>query len=406
MRTYSYSQLETFATCRLKYKFRYIDKIEKLEESIEAFVGSRVHETLEKLYRELVLEKLNSLEELLDFYRAEWEKNWGQAVKIREPGLKPENYFDYGAKCVRNYYERHRPFNQSRTLKTEAHLIFPLDAKGEYRVAGYIDRIARRPDGTYEIHDYKTGRGLPSKEWLEEDRQLGLYEIGLRSYWPDVQRVELVWHYVGLDSTFRSTRTPEQLQALREESIGAIDRIEREKDFEPRQGAWCDWCEYRPECPLWKHVVAVEALPPAEFAADAGVRLANEYARIKFEMDGLAERFRALRAKIIEFARQRQAHVLQGNGVQVAVTSKESTRFPSKDEPARAQLEEFLKKTGKWEEVKDLSLRQLEAVLRQARWPPELLDQLRQFATTKTGAIVRLRRTELGKKDEDLSGGL
>jgi RecB family exonuclease len=55
MPLYSHSQLETFENCPIKYKFRYIGKIRKPEEqSIEAFVGSCVHTTLQKLYDDLL----------------------------------------------------------------------------------------------------------------------------------------------------------------------------------------------------------------------------------------------------------------------------------------------------------------------------------------------------------------
>ena len=46
---YSHSRLETFEQCPQKYKFRYIDNIRTETEGIEAFVGKRVHEALEKL---------------------------------------------------------------------------------------------------------------------------------------------------------------------------------------------------------------------------------------------------------------------------------------------------------------------------------------------------------------------
>ena len=65
---YSHSRLSTFEQCPLKFKFAYIDKIEtEIEETIEAFLGSRVHEALEKLYKDLKFQKLNTLKELLGF---------------------------------------------------------------------------------------------------------------------------------------------------------------------------------------------------------------------------------------------------------------------------------------------------------------------------------------------------
>ena len=80
MPTYSHSQLSTYETCPHQYKLSYIDKIKIETEGIEAFMGSRVHEALEKLYRDLKVTKLNTLEKILDDYRQDWEKNWNEEM--------------------------------------------------------------------------------------------------------------------------------------------------------------------------------------------------------------------------------------------------------------------------------------------------------------------------------------
>lgn len=65
MPVFSDSRLSTFEQCPLKYKYQYIDKFKvKAAKTVEAFMGSCVHEALEKLYRDLKLQKNNSLEEL------------------------------------------------------------------------------------------------------------------------------------------------------------------------------------------------------------------------------------------------------------------------------------------------------------------------------------------------------
>ena len=69
MPAFSHSRLSTFETCKLQYKFNYIDRIKvEREDTAETFLGSLVHEALEKLYRDLQYEKLVSLDELLDFF--------------------------------------------------------------------------------------------------------------------------------------------------------------------------------------------------------------------------------------------------------------------------------------------------------------------------------------------------
>ena len=66
MTIYSHSRLSCFEQCPQKFKLHYIDKVKtEVEESVEAFMGSRVHDTLEKLYRDLQYQKMNSLEDLL-----------------------------------------------------------------------------------------------------------------------------------------------------------------------------------------------------------------------------------------------------------------------------------------------------------------------------------------------------
>ena len=51
MIVYSHSKLSTFEQCPLKYKLRYIDKIKpEIEKTIEAHLGSSVHDTLEWIY--------------------------------------------------------------------------------------------------------------------------------------------------------------------------------------------------------------------------------------------------------------------------------------------------------------------------------------------------------------------
>ena len=105
MTIYSHSRLSAFETCPLQYRLRYVDKI-KIDESetIEAFMGSRVHETLEKLYKDLRLSKPNSLDELLSFYNDVWVKNYSDDIKIVKQGYAPGNYKDTGAKCISEYY--------------------------------------------------------------------------------------------------------------------------------------------------------------------------------------------------------------------------------------------------------------------------------------------------------------
>jgi len=401
MPTYSHSRLETFETCPQKYKFQYIDRIKKPEEqAVEAFVGSQVHETLQKLHKDLQLTKLNTLDELLEFYRQQWKANWSPAIKIVREGYSEQHYFGYGAQCIRNYYAQYAPFDQSQTLRTEAHISFPLDGNGKYQIQGYIDRIAKRPDGTYEIHDYKTSQYLPSQAIVNADRQLGLYQMGLSTMWPDVERVELIWHFVGFSSTLRSTRQSEELTELRESTIELIHRIELEKEFPPHKSVLCDWCEYHSHCPLWRHVEYVETLTPEELKANDTVQMVDQYARAKAEMHLLQGRIEQLKERLVATAQEQKVLALQGTRARVTIRTREWDSFPGKNDDGRPELEEFVRGAGKWDEVSQLDVRALTGVLEGQDWPPKLLEKLREFTTRKFSTSVYLSEKDTIEEDE------
>jgi hypothetical protein len=112
------------------------DKVEVETEGIEAFMGSRVHDTLEKLYRDLKLTKLNSLEDLILYYHEVWEKNWNGMVLITRKGYEAEDYRRLGEKCISDYYKRYYPFEDGKTLGLEEFINFPLDKEKAYWIRG------------------------------------------------------------------------------------------------------------------------------------------------------------------------------------------------------------------------------------------------------------------------------
>ena len=74
---FSYSQLNTFKTCPQQYKLIYIDNIRKKHESIEGFMGKRVHEVMEWLYNFENREKpYITFDRLCQKYDEQWIANW------------------------------------------------------------------------------------------------------------------------------------------------------------------------------------------------------------------------------------------------------------------------------------------------------------------------------------------
>ena len=262
---FSPSSLNCFENCPRQYAFRYIDKIEVTSEGIEAFVGKRVHEVLERLYQFVGQGMLPSLPKVVARYHANFDAEF-DAVRIRitREGTPADFYRDAGARGLENYYRRNYPFDRDHTVGLERPIQFALDEDGRYAVRGIIDRLARAKDGVLEIHDFKTGRRIPKQDELDRDRQLGLYELGIREQLGDDGDIRLVWHYVLRDELRTSQRTPEQREKLRTDTARAIDKIRAEREFAPKPSGLCGWCEFRDRCPAINPARAAELAALAE----------------------------------------------------------------------------------------------------------------------------------------------
>jgi putative RecB family exonuclease len=264
---FSPSSLNCFENCPRQYAFRYIEKISVDTEGIEAFVGKRVHEVLERLYQFVGQNLLPSLPKVIARYRANFDEQFDAArVRITREGTPAEFYRDAGVRGLENYYRRHYPFDRDETVGLERPIQFALDEDGRYAVRGIIDRIARAKDGVLEIHDFKTGRRVPPQDDLDRDRQLGLYELGIREQLGEGGDVRLVWHYVLRDVQRTSQRTPEQRERLRTDTARAIDKIRAESEFAPKPSGLCGWCEFRDRCPAINPERAAELAALAEDA--------------------------------------------------------------------------------------------------------------------------------------------
>ena len=233
-------------------------------EGIEAFVGKRVHEVLERLYR-FVADGLcrRSPRWSGATSRTSRRSSTPERVRIVREGTEAGSYRAAGVRGLENYYRRHYPFDADQTLGLEKPIRFDLDGDGRYALRGIIDRLVRAKDGALEIHDFKTSRRVPKQDELDRDRQLGLYELGVREQLGETGEVRLVWHYVVPDQQRTSRRTPEQRDALRESTQRSIDRIRAERDWAPRPSGLCDWCEFRAHCPAFAAERAAGRRPPA-----------------------------------------------------------------------------------------------------------------------------------------------
>lgn len=401
MPTYSHSQLSTYETCPHQYKLAYIDKIEVEREGIESFMGSRVHDVLEKLYRDLKVTRLNSLDELLDFYHQTWVKNWSETIQIIRKEYTFEDYYRLGERCISDYYRRYYPFDQGKTLGLEEYISFPLEKERGYWIRGYIDRLTLRNGSILEIHDYKTSNRLPTQEEVDSDRQLALYQMGVGEKWQGIQEIRLIWHYLVFDTEIHSSRGPDQLRQVRQAALELIERIESDRQFLPHEGPLCDWCNYQGFCPKRKHLIKVEDLPANEYLQEEGVQLVNRYVELKEKKRLLNEEMDAELAKLEEaiyaYSQKEGVEAIFGSNHVAKIKIETREKYPLKGDPNRRSLDELIKKAGKWMEVSDLNPWMLSRIIGRSAWPPSLVEKIKEFATleeTRSISITKLKERD------------
>lgn len=397
--TYSQSRIGSFNDCKLKYKYNYIDKLESDVESIEAFRGSRVHETLEEFYKLVKSGTIKPLSWVIDKYKELWDKNYNNNVKIVKKGTELSGYFDKGQEALVNYYERYKPFDQTKIVDTERLIKFTLRSNGEeFKFQGIVDRLDWN-DKTqmFEIHDYKTTGSLMTQAEADDDRQLGLYHIALKEKWPEIKEVKLVWHSLLFNKEFVSSRTEVQLDKLQQEVIDEIKKIEACTDFEPHKSGLCDWCEYQLVCPLWKHPKAMEALPVNEYKQDSGVKLVAKYAEFERTKKDLNEKIYAIETEqkkieeaAIEFAEKEGVSVIDGPEAQLKVDIKQELRPPTKAEDPESwqNLRDILIKEGKYNDVSTVNSNMF--VYRVRKWPKEFIEKIKKYLRSGISKSVRL----------------
>ncbi len=384
MTVYSHSRLSCFEQCPYKYKLQYIDKVEpEVAQSIEAFLGSCVHEVLEKLYKDLQFEKKNSLEDLIKYLHEVWEKNWDNSIVIVKKEYKKDNYLKMAEKFITKYYDRYHPFTEGKTIALEDRILINLDSKGCYQLQGYIDRLVEAGAGFYEIHDYKTNSRLPLPKYIKSDRQLALYMIGVKNNYPDVKDVKLIWHFLAFDKEVDSTRSDEELDKLKKETIKLIDKIESEGRFVANTSFLCDWCEYRPVCKQWVHLYKIKEKSGSKYLSDSGVKLVNLYAELKEKkkkfVDALDAELEEVEEALFSFAEKEGLDVVFGSKNKIRIKETETVRFPSKNSKERIKLEKILKENGIWEEVDQLDTAALNKILSEKKIDERLVEEINKF---------------------------
>jgi DNA helicase-2/ATP-dependent DNA helicase PcrA len=245
----SYSQIETYKTCPLHYKLRFIYKVPTPQTASQSF-GTTMHAVLKNFYLKVNEGEKPADKLIINLLSDLWVKE-GYASKVQE-----RKFLEKGKDYLRGFLKEE--FNPKvKTVSLELPFIVPLISKDKkekpLKIGGRIDRVDVFPGGSIEIIDYKTGATIPSQKDVDENLQLSFYALAATKIpteplgkLPD--KIKLSLYYLDSQEKITTERTKGELDKAVDEIFKVRSDIEK-SEFKCSNHMFCqNKCEYSLFC--------------------------------------------------------------------------------------------------------------------------------------------------------------
>jgi putative RecB family exonuclease len=349
----SYSSISTYETCPAKYRFQYEERLPTASSPALAF-GDSLHRALHR-FHDRPVPVPPALEELHEILESEWVSDGYRDAD--EEAL----YLDHARQVLASYHRENAP---RFAIPAALEFRFRVEIEG-VELNGVIDRMDRIPGGGYEIIDYKTSRRLPPQAIVDRDLQLSLYYFAAREIW-GIEPERLTLYFLLPGQRMTTFRTPADTEELRRRVATVAERIVAGK-FEPRQNPLCDWCEFQPRCPLYRHKYEKLEGDPAPKMTE----IVDEWIGLKRQDWETYRRLEDLKSLINAFCEEHGYRRLFGTDGSAIDRRPQHVTAPDIE-----RIRTILEPLGLWERVQTVDPKALTELIESRKLPPAVEDAL------------------------------
>ncbi len=251
----SASSIGTYVECSLLYKFSKIDKIPMEQKSDAMEFGSSIHKTLEYYYQEKMIGEKLLLKDIHSIFENTWKNRAENDDQIQyTKGNDFKSLLMMGKDLLTVWYNK-LPNDNYNILGIEEAFSFYIPGI-ELPFIGAMDLIEEDSSGIIIVTDHKTSGKAYSKDEVDQNQQLTLYQMAMKSMGYRDREILLKF------DTLIKTKTPKFEQYWTTRSELDENRLTRKAVqvwngiskgvFIPNDTSWkCKNCSYANACNEW-----------------------------------------------------------------------------------------------------------------------------------------------------------
>jgi putative RecB family exonuclease len=246
----SYSQINTYLTCPLRYKLHYVDQIPPAFKSAALSFGSAMHEAVGAFYHQHLLGDSLRVDQMIDVYREAWRNGGEKDIRFFN-GDDADSLQGKANKMLATFHESFDP--SISVLGVEE--FFEINLGDMPPFCGYIDLIEQAECGQFTVADLKTAARKPTNGSVHQNLQLTAYSVGVEAlgFTPETVNLRVDVLTKTKDPQLvrlETTRTDEDRQRFVKLVQHVWNAIEREV-FYPKVDWACKQCAWAEPCAKW-----------------------------------------------------------------------------------------------------------------------------------------------------------